>query len=206
MFWTKRNYILLGGGSVVLIAALAIAAATARRNRAIPATLPEETTIHVRLDQAVASDQNRPGDHFTATVSEPIVLDNKTIVPQGAEVDGVVVDSERSGRLMGRARLNLALDAVNINGTEYPIRTTSAVRVGGKHKNRNIALIGGGGGGGALIGAIAAGGKGALIGGPIGAGAGTAVAFFTGRKNIHLRPETPLTFRLAEPVTVNSKT
>jgi hypothetical protein len=206
MFWTKRKYILLGGGSVVLIAALAVAAATTRRNRVIPATLPEQTTIHVRLDQAVASDQNRPGDHFTATVSEPIVLDNKTIVPQGAEVEGVVVDAERSGRLKGRARLNLALDAVNINGTEYPLRTTSAVRVGGKHKNRNIALIGGAAGGGALIGAIAGGGKGALIGGPIGAGAGTAVALFTGRKNIHLRPETPLTFRLAEPVTINTKT
>ena len=204
MFWTKRNYLLLGSGSVLLVAALAGAAVTARRNRAIPETLPEATAIHVRLDQAVASDQNRPGDHFTATVSEPIVLDNKTVIPQGAEVDGVVVDAEHSGRLKGRARLDLALDAVNVNGTDYPIRTASAVRVGGKHRNRNIALIGGGAGGGALIGALAGGGKGALIGGPIGAGAGTAVAFFTGRKDIHLRPETPLSFRLAEPVTINT--
>jgi hypothetical protein len=206
MFWTKRKYILLGGGSVLLIATLAVAAATTSRNRVIPATLPEDTAIHVRLDQGLASNQNRPGDHFTATVSQPIVLDNKTVVPAGAEVDGVVVDAERSGRLKGRARLNLALDAVNVNGTEYPIRTASAVRVGGKHKNRNIALIAGGGGGGALIGALAGGGKGALIGGPIGAGAGTAVAFFTGKKDIHLRPETPLSFRLAEPVTINAKT
>ena len=205
MFWTKRKYILLGG-SLLLIAALAGAAASVRTKRATPATLPEETAIHVRLNQAVASDLNRPGDHFTATVSQPIVLDNKTVVPGGVEVDGVVVDVERSGRLKGRARLNLALDAVNINGTEYPIRTTSAVQVGGKHKNRNIAEIAGGAGGGALIGALAGGGKGALIGGPIGAGAGTAVAFFTGRKDIHLRPETPLSFRLAEPVTINPKT
>ena len=204
MFWNKRNYLLLGGGSVLLIAALAGAAVTARRDRVIPETLPEATAIHVRLDQAVASDQNRPGDHFTATVSEPIVLDNKTVIPQGAEVDGVVVDAEHSGRLKGRARLDLALDAVNVNGTEYPIRTTSSVRVGGKHRNRNIALIGGGAAGGALIGAIAGGGKGALIGGPVGAGAGTAVAFFTGKKDIHLRPETPLSFRLAEPVTINT--
>jgi hypothetical protein len=204
MHFGNRKYIVLGG-SVLVIAALAVAAST-RIHRATPVTLPEETTIHVRLNQAVASDQNRPGDHFTAIVSQPVVLDNKTVVPAGAEVDGVVVDAERSGRLKGRARLDLALDAVTINGTEYPIRTTSAARVGGKHKNRNIALIAGGGGGGALIGAIAAGGKGALIGGPIGAGAGTAVAFFTGRKDIHLRPETPLSFRLAEPVKINTKT
>jgi hypothetical protein len=204
MFWTKRKYILLGG-SVLLIAALAVAAST-RIHRATPAMLPEETAIHVTLNQAVASDQNRPGDHFTATVSQPIILDNKIVVPEGAEVEGFVVDSQRSGRLKGRARLDLALDAVNVNGTEYNIRTTSAVRVGGKHRNRNLAWIAGGGGGGALIGGLAAGGKGALIGGPIGAGAGTAVAFFTGRKDIHLRPETPLSFRLAEPVTINSKT
>src|SRR5262249_28857454 len=102
-------------------------------------------------------------------------------------------------------RLAFALESVRVNGIEYPIRTASTVRVGGKHKNRNIAYIAGGGGGGALIGAIAAGGKGALIGGPIGAGAGTAVAFFTGKKDIYVPAETPLTFRLAEPLTIKSK-
>jgi hypothetical protein len=49
----------------------------------------------------------------------------------------------------------------------------------------------------------AAGGEGALIGGPVGAGAGTAVAYFTGKRNIHLRAETPLTFRLEQPVTID---
>jgi hypothetical protein len=204
MLLMKRKHFLLGG-SVLLIAALAVAAAT-RTRRATPATLPEETAIHVRLNQAVTSDQSRPGDHFTASVSQPIVLDNKTVVPVGAEVEGLVVDAQHSGRLRGRARLNLALESVYVNGTEYQIRTNSAVRVGGKHKKRNIAWIAGGGGGGALIGAIAAGGKGALIGGPIGAGAGTAVAFFTGKKDIRLPAETLLSFRLAEPVTINSKT
>jgi hypothetical protein len=103
---------------------------------------------------------------------------------------------------VGKARLQLALEIVTVNGQNYDVRTWSRWRVGGNHKKRNFALIGGGAGGGALIGAIAGGGKGALIGGPVGAGAGTAVAFFTGRKDIHLRPETPLTFELREPVTV----
>jgi hypothetical protein len=92
-----------------------------------------------------------------------------------------------------------------VNGKEYEVHTASNDRVGGRHKKRNIALIAGGGGGGALIGAIAAGGKGALIGGPIGAGAGTAVAYFTGKKDIHLPAESQLTFRLSEPVTINAK-
>jgi hypothetical protein len=40
----------------------------------------------------------------------------------------------------------------------------------------------------------------------VGAGAGTAVAFFTGKKDIHLRAETPLTFKLAGPLTISAKT
>jgi len=204
MFLAKRMYVLLGG-SVLLIAALALAAST-QIHRTVPVTVPGDTAVHVRLNQALASNESRPGDHFTATLSQPIVLNDKTVVPEGAQVEGLVVDAEHSGRLRGRARLNLALEAVNVNGAEYKIRTFSDVRVGGKHRNRNIAWIAGGGGGGALIGALAAGGKGALIGGPVGAGAGTAVAYFTGKKNIRLPAETPLSFRLADPVTINTKT
>jgi hypothetical protein len=94
---------------------------------------------------------------------------------------------------------------VEIGGKTYELRTTTSQRIGGNHKKRNWGWIGGGAGGGALIGALAAGGKGALIGGPVGAGAGTAVAFMTGKKDIHLRPEAPLTFRLVRPVTIDVK-
>jgi hypothetical protein len=202
MYFTKRNYLLLGG-SLLVVVALAIAATT--EFRSTPVTLPQDTAIQVSLDHAVASDENRPGDHFEATVSEPVVVKGKTVIPEGAHVDGLVVDARQSGRLKGRAQLDLALETVDVNGKAYGIHTASNDRVGGRHKKRNIALIAGGGGGGALIGAIAAGGKGALIGGPIGAGAGTAVAYFTGKKDIHLPAESELTFRLSEPVTINAK-
>ena len=205
MILTKRKSLLIGGG-VALAVALGVAAATLpRRSHSEDVTLPESTAIHVRLDQAVASDQNRPGDHFEATVSEPVVIDGKTVIPQGAYAEGLVVDAQHSGRLKGRARLQLELETVSVNGQNYGVRTLSSYRAGGGHKKRNWALIGGGAGGGALIGALAGGGKGALIGGPVGAGAGTAVALLTGKKDIHLRPETPLTFKLAEPVTIPVK-
>jgi hypothetical protein len=200
---SKRNYILLG--SSLLLAAVVALAASIGLNRSDPVTLPDDTAVHVTLDQSVASDQNRPGDHFEATVSEPIVVTGKTVIPEGALVEGLVVDAHHSGRLMGRARLQLALETVTVNGKTYDIRTVARTRFGGRHKKRNLALIGGGAGGGALIGAVAAGGKGALIVGPIGAGLGTAAAFITGKKDIRLPPETPLTFTLAEPVTLNAK-
>ena len=203
MILTKRQY-LIAGGATLLALALAVSAATVA-NRPDPVTVPELTPIHVTLDQAMTSKENRPGDHFDATVSEPVIIDGKTAIPRGARAEGVVVDAERSGRLMGRARLRLALERVDVGEQAYDLQTTSSTRIGGDHKKRNWALIGGGAGGGALIGAAAAGGKGALIGGPIGAAAGTTVAWMTGHKDIRLRPETPVTFRLAEPLTIDAK-
>jgi hypothetical protein len=199
-----RNYLLLSGAGL-LIVLLGVAAATLPRH-SDTTTVPLGTPIHVTLDQAISSDQNRPGEHFEATVSEPVVIDGKTIIPRGAYAEGLVVDARHSGRLAGRARLQLVLETVNVNGQNYDVRTSSSWRSGGPHKKRNWAWIGGGAGGGALIGALAGGGKGALIGGPVGAGAGTAVAFFTGKKDIHLRAETPLTFKLAGPLTISAKT
>ncbi|HEX4645813.1 MAG TPA: hypothetical protein VH598_09410 [Verrucomicrobiae bacterium] len=203
MILTKRHY-LIGGGATLLALALVVSAATLS-NRPDPVTVPEQTPIHVTLDQAVTSNQNRPGDHFDATVSEPVVVDGKTVIPQGAHAEGLVVDAKPSGRLKGRARLQLALQTVDVSGQPYDVRTTSSARIGRDHKKRNWAWIGGGAGGGALIGAAAAGGKGALIGGPIGAAAGTTVAVLTGKRDIKLRPETPVTFKLAEPVTIDAK-
>ena len=204
MFPIRRNYLLLSG-SALLIVLLGVAAATLPRH-SDATTVPTGTAIHVTLDQAIASDQNRPGDHFKATVSEPVVIDGKTLIPQGAYAEGLVVDAQHSGRLKGRARLQLTLETVNVNGQHYDVRTSSSWRSGGAHKKRNWGWIAGGAGGGALIGGLAGGAKGALIGGPVGAGAGTAVAFFTGKKDIHLRAEAPLTFKLAGPLTIQAKT
>jgi hypothetical protein len=169
----------------------------------MPVTLPEHTPIRVTLDQSLATDRSRPGDHFAATVSEPVIVDGQTVIPQGAHARGLVVDARKSGRLRGRARLELALQSVEVDGQEYDLRTRVRSRVGGDHKKRNLGLLGGGAGGGLLIGALAGGGKGALIGGPIGLGAGATAAFLTGKKDIRLRAETPLKFELAEPVTIN---
>jgi len=202
MALTKRHY-LMGGSAVVLAAALTVSAATRRDEP--PATLPERTEIHVTLDQALSSNHSRPGDHFIATVSEDVMMDGRTVIPQGSRAEGLVVNARHSGRLVGRPRLELALQTVKVDGQTYDVRTLTRQQIGRDHKKRNFTWIGGGAAGGAMIGAVVAGGTGALIGGPVGAAGGTTVALLTGKRDIKLAPETRLRFELAEPATIGVK-
>ena len=100
--------------------------------------------------------------------------------------------------MKGRAVLAVRLDSFEWHGREYPIDTSSIESV--SHKKKGLRWIAGGGGSGALIGGIAGGGAGALIGGAAGAGAGTAGAFATGKREVNMGAETPLTFTLRTPV------
>ncbi len=170
-----------------------------------PVTVPEGTPINVVLNQTLSSADSRSGDEFDASLSAPVVVDGKTVIPKDARVKGRVVEARPSGRLHGVARLRLALASVEVGGKSYAIDTTGTARAGGSHKKRNIELIGGGAGVGALIGGIAGGGKGAAIGAAAGAGAGTATAAATGKKDIAIPAETPLSFKLTQPVTIQVK-
>jgi hypothetical protein len=204
MFFAKRGYLFLGAMALLLAGSIALAAHKAY-DRSARVAVPDDTGLRVSLDRSISSNQSRAGDRFDAIVVDPVVINGKTVIPEGARVEGLAIDAHPSGRLKGRAELRLGLESVEVNGRKYEVRTTAFNDVRRKHRKRNWALIGGGAGGGAIIGAVAGGGEGALIGGPIGVGAGTAVALFTGKKDIRLPAETRITFRLAEPLTIDKK-
>lgn len=163
-------------------------------------TVPAGTAVSIRLQNAISSASNRPGDEFAAVLDEPIMVDGKTVAPRGAAVQGRVVAARSSGRLHNSGYLRLSLVSVEMNGKSVPVHSSSVFAMGGSHQKRNLALIGGGAGTGAVIGAIAGGGKGALIGSAIGAGSGTAGAYATGKKEVSFASERRLTFRLTQPL------
>jgi hypothetical protein len=165
-----------------------------------PITLPEGTIIRVRLSESLDTRRNRAGEHFTATLDAPIVVDSNIVIPRGANFSGRIDASKASGRLKGRAVMGLRLDSFEMNGNKYQIATSDVDRVSGRHRRRNITLIVGGAGTGATIGAVAGGPAGAAIGAGAGAGAGTIAAVITGKKNVHIPVETVLSFKLRDPV------
>jgi hypothetical protein len=165
--------------------------------------IPAGTRFRVALLDAVSSDKSRPGESFMASLAEPIVVDGKTALDKGTKIRGRVVDSKESGRVKGRASIELLLtEIVRPDGETVSITTKPYRAVAESTKKRDAAIIGGGAGLGAAIGAIAGGGKGALIGAAVGGGAGTGTVLATKGKEIHYAPETRIPFTLAEPVEI----
>ena len=165
--------------------------------------IPAGTRFRVALIDAVSSDKSHPGETFMASLAEPVVVDGKTVLEKGTKVQGRVVDSKESGRVKGRASIELILtEILRANGDHVSISTKPYRAVAESTKKRDAAIIGGGAGVGAAIGAIAGGGKGALIGAAVGGGAGTGTVLATKGKEIHYSPETRLPFTLAAPVEI----
>ena len=162
--------------------------------------LPAGTHIPIRLAQSIDTSRDRAGTPFLAHVSWPVMHHGAVILPRGTICHGHVGESRPSGRLKGRAVLSLYLDSVEFDGRKYMVETSGPVFTSKSHKKRNLVLIGGGAGTGATIGAIAGGPVGAAVGAGAGAAAGVTGAVITGKRNVHLPPETHVTFTLRQGV------
>ena len=168
-----------------------------------PVTIAQGTPLRIRTDSALSTKTAKAGDTFTATLMEPLVVDGKEIAPRGARAQGRVVNSDEGGRVKGVASISVRLTQIHVGTRDVAITTGTIGRQARTTKKKDAVKVGIGAGIGAAIGAIAGGGQGAAIGAGAGGAAGTGVVLATHGEPAVIPAESPLTFKLTMPVTLD---
>jgi len=184
-----------------------------RYNRQQPATdvpgnitIPADKVIFIRLNQPLSSDHSHPGQGFTATLDQPIVVNGWVVARRGETVVGTVTSAKKAGRVKGVSQLGLELTELTVvDGQQLPLSTELWNGSAGTSHGADAATIAGTTGVGTIIGAVANGGEGAGIGAGAGAAAGIAAVLLTRGKPTVLGPEARLSFRIKEPVTISTE-
>jgi hypothetical protein len=170
--------------------------------RPTTASVPSGTRFDVRLSEPLSSAHNHTGDTFKAVLDRDLEAEGVVVAPAGSTVVGKIANMVEAGRVEGVARMTLQLTAIQVNGTDHPIETSTVGFDATKSTKQDAMKIGGGAGLGAIIGAIAGGGKGAAIGAAIGGAAGAGTVLATRGKPVELKAEDRITFRLEGAVTL----
>jgi hypothetical protein len=143
------------------------------------------TTISLTSGARVCTNTHKPGDRFTATVTNAVQGSNGAVIPAGATAVVQVTSVERSENANDPARLGLVVQSVRFNNKTYPIDASiTAVSTETQRestKGDDAKKVIGGAIAGAVIGQILGKDtKSTVIGAATGAAAGTAVAMGTG--------------------------
>jgi hypothetical protein len=171
----------------------------------IPAqiTVSAGTYVTVRLNSRLASDRNHPGDAFTATLVEPVVVNGIVIAEPGETITGQVVEAQK---VDGAGRLAVQLtDLPLVDGQRVPIQTQLIARKGDRFRGSDAGIVAGSTAAGAVIGDAVGWGTGAAIGAGAGALISLGAVLTHGHASV-LYPEEVLTFRIQQPVTISTTT
>jgi hypothetical protein len=173
------------------------------------------TEIHAALDTPLSSKTSKPGDRFTATVSDPVRANNGAVViPAGARVEGEVAESEDEktlAALKDKPKLSLRFrDVVLPTGQTLPLTATLVSVHDSSSKNSKKAGQNDSGIHGKDSNAIGAATRRSL-GGPI---KGLAVGTLSGGgyvianngKDVHLPALAGMLIRVDQPVSWNGST
>ncbi len=170
-----------------------------QRPRFTTVEVPSGTRITVRMGSELATDRDQPGDPWSGTLSEDVVVGRTVAWSAGTTVSGVVAQSTPAGRLSsGKGGLAIRLTTVGRNGVD----AGTYMVVGDTLGKRDAKFIGGTAALGALVGVLTDRnhqGDHALGGAAAGAAAGTALAAATADTVIRIPVSHSVTFSLTAP-------
>jgi hypothetical protein len=171
----------------------------------ITLTVPAGTILLIRMNDYLSSDHSKIGDQFTAVLDQPLVVNGWVVARRGQVLTGQVKEVRQAGRIKGTSELGVELtDMTTVDGRQVPILTELWKASGGTSHGQDAATIGTTTGLGALIGAAADWGRGAAIGAGAGAAVGIGAVLLTRGRPTIVEPEEPLSFRLVDPVRIDT--
>ena len=200
--------------AVLMCTPLLVAASLAQTNLALPAG----TALNVKLETTLATFTSKKGDSFSGRVTQPVVVQGKTIVPMGATVQGRITRVTEPRRIAGKPTIGIIPEAIVLpDGERYALNATlvdTSLRggtdvneegqfKGAGHKKGDLMELGAGAAAGTTMGALAGGAKGAFIGAAIGATA--AITHWLSKKRSAVLPAgTELVMEVNRPMTLSA--
>jgi hypothetical protein len=186
--------------------------------------IPAGTEIRAVLDTPLSTKTSKPGDRFTATITEPARGSGGAVVaPTGARIEGEVGDADENKTLatFDKGKLSLRFrDLVLPNGQTLPLTATLISVNDTNAKSARKADVEGRAESGVRgrdiakdmsAGAGMGGGTGMVFGGPvkglaIGSLSGGGYVIATKKKDVNLPAQTGMVIRLDQPLSGNGGT
>ncbi len=128
-----RRAAVLGGGVAAVLAGLMVIsmerraetpvegrppAADAHNSQGPSVTLPKGTPVQVRTTLGLSTNLHRAGRTFLTQLAVPLSSSGRIVADRGAELEGRILESDRGGRIRGRARLVVELTGLRtVSGT-----------------------------------------------------------------------------------------
>jgi len=178
-----------------------------RQPETVAVTVPETTTLKVKMEDALDSETSQPGDHFAATLLEAVIVGDRVALAAGSTIDGTLTDviPAKKGIKDSGGALTLNFEKITIPSGETAVMSASLSRVA-KSTKKKAGTIGGAAAGGALLGKILGGStKDAAVGAVVGGAIGTGVAAGTKGTEMKIEAGSELTITLDQPLTVYLK-
>lgn len=204
----KHQAIMMAVLTIVALVSIApVASAQTKKKtttRRVAPLVPIGADLKVRINDTLSSKDSRVGDRFTATVIDPSRFDE-------ARISGRVSSIQKSGKVKGHTRMNLAFDSIELRDGRRGVLHGYVTRVygddsgradneggieSGSRTNQTIKRTGIGAGVGAIIGGIAGGGKGAAIGLIVGGAGGAGSLAVKGSKELKIESGTEMLIRV----------
>ena len=169
-------------------------------------TVPEGTTLAVRVTQTLDSATTQTGESFSGALASDVIVDGLVAFPTGTRVAGKVTDAKDAGHYSGNSKLAVTLTSLSRRGDTIPISTDAFAKEGTGRGKNTAEKIGGGAAVGAILGGILGGGKGAAIGAGAGGAVGAGANTVTRGQQVQILSESVVRFSTTSPITVKVPT